>query len=95
MLLLVASYRYDGPEVNITLAKAEAKTLHLKIVDKDYGHDEFIRILTTRSKAQLNATFNQYNDEFGHAINKVCVLLHFLLHENRMYPPDIPVIGSS
>lgn len=61
----------------MTLAKAEAKILHLKITDKDYSHDEFIRILTTRSKAQLNATFNQYNDEFGHAINKVCVLLHF------------------
>ncbi|RWR78476.1 Annexin D1 [Cinnamomum micranthum f. kanehirae] len=70
LLLLVASYRYDGPEVNMTLAKAEAKILHLKIADKDYSHDEFIRILTTRSKAQLNATFNQYNDEFGHAINK-------------------------
>lgn len=66
----------------MTLAKAEAKILHLKIADKDYSHDEFIRILTTRSKAQLNATFNQYNDEFGHAINKVCVLLQFLLREN-------------
>ncbi|XP_010916889.1 annexin Gh1 isoform X1 [Elaeis guineensis] len=67
---LVSSYRYEGLEVNASLAKSEAKMLHEKINDKDYGNEEIIRILTTRSKAQLLATFNDYNNEFGHPINK-------------------------
>ncbi|XP_042495355.1 annexin D1-like [Macadamia integrifolia] len=70
LVLLVSSYRYEGPEVNMTLAKHEAKTLHEKIKDKAYNDEDLIRILTTRSKAQLNATFNHYNNEFGNAINK-------------------------
>ncbi|XP_043693853.1 annexin D1-like [Telopea speciosissima] len=70
LVLLVSSYRYEGPEVNMTLAKHEAKILHEKIQDKAYNDEDLIRILTTRSKAQLNATFNHYNNEFGNAINK-------------------------
>lgn len=54
----------------MTLAKSEAKILYEKIAQKAYNHEELIRILTTRSKAQLTATFNHYNDEFGHPINK-------------------------
>jgi hypothetical protein len=68
---LVSAYRYEGPEVNTRLAHSEAKILHDKIEHKAYGDDEIIRILTTRSKAQLLATFNNYNDSFGHPINKV------------------------
>ncbi|KAI4385241.1 hypothetical protein MLD38_003292 [Melastoma candidum] len=67
---LVSSFRYEGPEVNTTLAKSEAKILHEKISEKAYNDEEFIRIITTRSKAQLNATLNHYNDEFGQPINK-------------------------
>ncbi|TVU12013.1 hypothetical protein EJB05_45631 [Eragrostis curvula] len=67
---LVSAYRYEGPEVNTRLAHSEAKILHEKIHHKKYSDDEIIRILTTRSKAQLLATFNHYNDEFGHRINK-------------------------
>ncbi|XP_052196746.1 annexin Gh1-like [Diospyros lotus] len=67
---LVSSFRYEGDVVNMMLAKSEAKTLHAKISEKAYNDEEIIRILTTRSKAQLNATFNQYNNEFGNAINK-------------------------
>ncbi|XP_068637069.1 annexin Gh1-like [Aristolochia californica] len=70
LLPLVVAYRYEGPEVNMTLAKSEAKILHEKIKEKAYSDDEVIRILTTRSKAQLGATFNHYNNEFGHPINK-------------------------
>lgn len=68
---LVSSFRYEGDEVNMTLAKSEAKVLHDNILEKAYSHEEIIRILTTRSKAQLSATFNQYNNVFGNAINKV------------------------
>uniref|UniRef100_N1QUS5 Annexin n=1 Tax=Aegilops tauschii TaxID=37682 RepID=N1QUS5_AEGTA len=67
---LVSSHRYEGPEVNTRLAHSEAKLLHEKIEHKAYGDDEVIRILTTRSKAQLLATFNNYNDTFGHPITK-------------------------
>ncbi|KAG9451563.1 hypothetical protein H6P81_011528 [Aristolochia fimbriata] len=70
LLPLVTAYRYEGPEVNMTLAKTEAKILHEKIKGKAYSDDEIIRILTTRSKAQLGATFNHYNNDFGHPINK-------------------------
>lgn len=67
---LVSSLRYDGDEVNNTLAKAEAKILREKITDKAYNDDDFIRIISTRSKAQLNATLNHYNNSYGNAINK-------------------------
>ncbi|KAF6151090.1 hypothetical protein GIB67_042425, partial [Kingdonia uniflora] len=70
LVLLVSSYRYDGPEVNMILAKSEAKILRKHISEKEYSHDDFIIILTTRSKAQLNATLNHYNNEFGTAIIK-------------------------
>jgi len=65
-----SAYRYDGPEVNTRLAHSEAKILHEKIQHKSYSDVAIIRIRTTRSKAQLLATFNYYNDSFGHPINK-------------------------
>lgn len=67
---LVSSFRYEGDEVNMMLAKSEAKILHEKISDKAYNDEELIRILTTRSKAQLNASLNHYNNQFGNAITK-------------------------
>ncbi|KAJ4765275.1 Annexin [Rhynchospora pubera] len=70
LLPLVSAYRYEGEEVNMHLAKSEAKLLHDKISDKAYSDEEVIRVLTTRSKPQLIATFNQYNNEFGNPINK-------------------------
>ncbi|WP_438794253.1 hypothetical protein, partial [Salmonella sp. NW1098] len=51
--------------MNNILAKSEAKILHAKIAEKEYNDDEVIRILTTRSKAQLLATLNNYNNEYG------------------------------
>ncbi|KAF6144119.1 hypothetical protein GIB67_004792, partial [Kingdonia uniflora] len=68
LVLIVSSYHYDGPEENMALAKLEAKILRKHISEKEYSHDDFIRILTTRGKAQLNATLNHYNSEFGTAI---------------------------
>ncbi|THF93839.1 hypothetical protein TEA_019737 [Camellia sinensis var. sinensis] len=65
---LVSAYRYNGDEVNMTLAKSEAKILHENISKKHYSNEDLIRILATRSKAQVNATLNQYKNEFGHDI---------------------------
>ncbi|KAI3842829.1 hypothetical protein MKX03_026020 [Papaver bracteatum] len=70
LVLLVTSFRYEGPEVNTTLAKQEAKILRKHITDNACNHDEVLRIIATRSKTQLNATLNHYNNEFGNAINK-------------------------
>jgi len=67
----VGTYRYDGDEVNVNLAQSEAKILHDAIKQKIYNDEEVIRILSTRSKAQLNATFNRYKDEYGASITKV------------------------
>lgn len=62
----------------MSLAKTEAKLLHDKITEKCYNDDDFIRIITTRSKAQINATLNHYKNEFGQDINKVwsCVKVY-------------------
>lgn len=65
---LVSTYRYNGDEVNMTLAKSEAKIVHENISKKHYSNEDLIRILATRSKAQVNATLNQYKNEFGHDI---------------------------
>lgn len=61
------------------LARSEAKILHEKVSEKAYSDDDFIRILTTRSKAQLGATLNHYNNEYGNAINKVNIFFYKLL----------------
>ncbi|KAK8942287.1 hypothetical protein KSP40_PGU011170 [Platanthera guangdongensis] len=67
---LVSTYRYDGEEVDNSLASSEANILHDAIKKREFSHDEVIRIFTTRSKCQLNATFNRYKDENGVSISK-------------------------
>lgn len=82
----MTTYRYDGPEINETLAKSEADILHEAIKDKIFNHEEVIRILTTRSKAQLKASFNRYRDEHGTSITKVQIeTLHYILKCKKMH----------
>ncbi|KAK4285392.1 hypothetical protein QN277_002094 [Acacia crassicarpa] len=59
---LVTSYRYVGEEINARLAQSEAEILHEAIKEKKGREEEVIRILTTRSKTQLLATFNRYRE---------------------------------
>ncbi|KAF9686397.1 hypothetical protein SADUNF_Sadunf03G0154400 [Salix dunnii] len=66
----VTAFRYEGDEINTRLANSEADILHDAIKDKAFNHEEVIRILTTRSKAQLMATFNRYRDDHGSSITK-------------------------
>ena len=61
----VSSFRYDGVEINPNLAKHEA------VKNKKGNLEEVIRILTTRSRIQLKATFNRYRDDHGFSISKV------------------------
>ncbi|KAF7824699.1 annexin-like protein RJ4 [Senna tora] len=67
---LVSSYRYDGNEINESLAKSEADILHEAIKNKNGDMEEAIRILCTRSKTQLLATFNKYRELHGTSITK-------------------------
>lgn len=68
---LVSAYRYNGGEIDARLAKSEAEILERAVKDKAFNHEDVIRILTTRSKAQLIATFNHYKDANGISISKV------------------------
>ena len=68
---LVSSYRYVGDEINARLTKTKADILHKAIKEKKGKYEEAIRILTTRSKTQLLATFNRYRDDHGISITKV------------------------
>nr|CAD1821950.1 unnamed protein product [Ananas comosus var. bracteatus] len=70
LFALVSTYRYNGEEINANLAQSEAKILHEAITKGVFNHEEIIRILGTRSKAQLLATFNRYKDEYGSSITK-------------------------
>lgn len=67
----MSAYRYNGQEVDARLAKSEAGILEKAIKEKTFHHEDVIRILTTRSKAQLIATFNSYKDANGISISKV------------------------
>ncbi|XP_057458934.1 annexin-like protein RJ4 isoform X1 [Lotus japonicus] len=67
---LVTSFRYEGDEINAKLAQTEANILHEAVQEKKGIYEEVIRILTTRSKTQLVATFNRYKDEHGISISK-------------------------
>ncbi|XP_058721762.1 annexin-like protein RJ4 isoform X1 [Vicia villosa] len=68
---LVSSYRYEGDEINPKLAQTEAGIIHESLKEKKGNNEEeVIRILTTRSKTQLVATFNRYRDEHGVSVSK-------------------------
>ncbi|XP_021888943.1 annexin D8 isoform X2 [Carica papaya] len=70
LVAVTSAYRYDGSEVDEAVAHAEAITLHDEIQRNPLKHEEIIRVLGTRSKAQLNATFNIYKDIYGTSITK-------------------------
>jgi hypothetical protein len=67
----VSTYRYDGNDVNMGLAKSEAKIVHEAVRNGTIDHEELIRIVGTRSKAQLKATFSCFKDEHSSSITKV------------------------
>ncbi|MBA0664998.1 hypothetical protein Goklo_004925 [Gossypium klotzschianum] len=70
LVALVSAFRYDGEEINTRVANSEAKILHEAVKDKEFNHEEIIRILSTRSKMQLMATFNRYRDDHSTTITK-------------------------
>uniref|UniRef100_A0A0R0GF16 Annexin n=1 Tax=Glycine max TaxID=3847 RepID=A0A0R0GF16_SOYBN len=70
---LVTSYRYVGDEINPKLAQTEAEILHDAVKEKKGSYEETIRVLTTRSRTQLVATFNCYREIHGTSISKKLV----------------------
>lgn len=74
LVALVSTYRYKGDEINARLANSEADILHKAITDKAFDHEEVVRILTTRSKAQIIATLNNFKDDHNSSITKVNIL---------------------
>lgn len=68
---LVTAFRYVGDEINPKLAQTEAEILHEAVKEKKGSYEEAIRVLTTRSKTQLVATFNRYREIHGTSISKV------------------------
>ncbi|KAJ4825516.1 Annexin D8 [Turnera subulata] len=70
LVAVVSAYRHDGHEIDEDVACSEAGILHDDISGKAFNHEELIRILSTRSKSQLNATFNRYKDLHGTSITK-------------------------
>ncbi|KAJ8648775.1 hypothetical protein MRB53_001798 [Persea americana] len=73
LVALVSSFRYEGPVVNAEIAKSEAKTLGKAIKEADgklLENEDVIRILSTRSKLQLIATFSHYKEIRGKNIDE-------------------------
>ncbi|KAL0648069.1 hypothetical protein Bca4012_046360 [Brassica carinata] len=85
--LLVATasaYKYDGEEIDETLAHSEAAILHDEILGKAVDHEETIRVISTRSGVQLCAIFNRYKDIYGRSITKETEqLIPVFLHDNN------------
>lgn len=74
LVRLVSSYRYEGPHVDEETAKSEAKALH-NAIQKEASenlivNEEVVRIITTRSKPHLRATFKFYKELFGKSIEE-------------------------
>ncbi|XP_021887431.1 annexin-like protein RJ4 [Carica papaya] len=70
LIALLTTFRYNGNEINDKLASSEADILRDAIKDKVYNHDEVVRIISTRSKAQLSATFNCHKEKQGAFISE-------------------------
>ncbi|KAG4946172.1 hypothetical protein AAZX31_15G129400 [Glycine max] len=70
LVAVISTYRYDGDEFDENLAHLEANILHQVIENKAFNDDEIIRILCTRSKKQLCATFSTFRNVYGTTITK-------------------------
>lgn len=67
---LVGVYRYHGDDIDQKLVKSETDLLHKAIKHKEPNHADVIRIVTTRSKAQVIGTLNHYKTEYKTSITE-------------------------
>ncbi|KAM0840171.1 hypothetical protein ACQ4PT_059805 [Festuca glaucescens] len=71
LVSLVRSYRCAEEAVDVDVARLEAATLAEAIWRKKQPHgSEVLRIVSTRSKSQLRATFHCYKEEHGSDIEQ-------------------------
>ncbi|XP_072961795.1 annexin D3-like [Typha angustifolia] len=70
LVRLVSSYRYVGENVDDNLARSEAAELCDAIRKKQPLNDEVIRIISSRNKSQLKATFQHYKQDHGKSIDE-------------------------
>nr|CAB3465402.1 unnamed protein product [Digitaria exilis] len=73
LVRLVTAYRYSGELVDGELATAEAAELHGAVVagKQLLQVGDVVRILGSRSKPQLRATFERFRQEYGMAFDDV------------------------
>lgn len=71
LVRLVSSYRYTDDYVMSELAKFEASLLINAIKKREIHDEDFLRIITTRNKSQLKATFLHYKRLSGKSIDEV------------------------
>lgn len=71
MVRLVSSYRYNGEDIDEVMAKSEAANLHNAIRSNQLHNEEVVRVLGTRSKPCLRATFEYYMQDYGRTIEEV------------------------
>lgn len=71
LVRLVSSYRYTDDYVMSELAKFEASLLINAIKKRELHDEDFLRIITTRNKSQLKATFLHYKRLSGKSIDEV------------------------
>ncbi|CAL5085225.1 unnamed protein product [Urochloa decumbens] len=65
LVSLVSSYRYAGDHVDMDVAELEAAQLSEAIREKQLQRNDVVRIISTRSKPQLRATFQKYREDQG------------------------------
>ena len=72
---LVSAYRYEGARVSEDLATEEAKALAAAVraapAAKLVQNEQVVRVLATRSKPQLRATFRVYMELHGKPLEEV------------------------
>lgn len=93
LLGLVSAYRYEGARVNEDLATEEAKALAAAVraapaaATKLVQNEQVVRVLVTRSKPQLGATFRVYMELHGKPLEEVV--------RNKHDSSGYIIIGSS
>ena len=76
LLAYLNNHRPETPHIDMHLAESDARSLY-QAGEARLGTDEetIIHILSTRSAAQLTASFHKYRQMYGRDIEKVCVIL--------------------
>lgn len=96
LVALVSSYRYEGLQVNVRMARSEARTLGIVIKSSNKKNliedDKILRILSIRSKLHLKAVVKFYKEIYGNDIYEVynqhqyVIQLSFLIKKQTNYP---------